>query len=195
MFSGLSSTNIGVAPTKRSERAGWHVQVDHAVFFRFLTSRKATSYDDWDFVTRAKWSIAFTKMDSDGDGSISRKEWCLRSGDVKMFDAIKKNFAALQAEGTGRAVVCQPRGNMTQKEWMTTFDVLDVNQDGYVSIEEFVSLVHFRASRPQGPSTAAAAPATPSASPRPVSPRPASASSPRRRPSSATQQRRPSSAT
>lgn len=77
-----------------------------------------------DKVTLIEWINAFDMIDSNHNGVISRKEWCLHQGDTCVFDAIAtKRFIAV----------------ISREEWRRAFNILDTDKDGSISIEEWAS--------------------------------------------------------
>lgn len=73
-------------------------------------------------ITQAEWDKAFEVLDTDGDGSISRKEWFIKRGTTLMYDAFPKKQLA----------------SISNAEWSQAFISLDVDQDGKVSAEEWL---------------------------------------------------------
>jgi len=68
------------------------------------------------------WEAAFDKLDTDGDGTVSRKEWYLKQGTTSMYDAVQKKH----------------KGSISRDEWKKAFEVLDTDGDGRITVEEWL---------------------------------------------------------
>ena len=76
----------------------------------------------------------FLLLDGDGDGHITRDEFCYG---FRILDAGRDDygyvdlFAAFDLDSDGQS---------SRQQWHLTFDVVDTNQDGLLSAEEFYAV-------------------------------------------------------
>ena len=96
-------------------------------------------------------SDIYAEMDADGDGSVTEAEFvAARPADISEEDATAL-YATIDTEGTGSITEAQfaesmpdgpPPGGMPPQEASSTegaYDALDTNEDGTVSLEEFLA--------------------------------------------------------
>jgi len=85
-------------------------------FFEFIDVDKNQE------VTSDEWLEAFDRIDQDGNGAISRKEWTLKNGTTHLFDSIFKVYSV----------------RVTRDEWRQGFLGLDTDNNGKLSVSEWL---------------------------------------------------------
>lgn len=86
----------------------------------------------------------FQEIDTDGDGSLTMSE--LTSHAQKMSDKMQPSLLSLQEESAGTSTAAPPSGtgggasaSASSDDSATTYDALDTNQDGRVSLAEMLA--------------------------------------------------------
>merc|ERR1719330_1976235 len=73
-------------------------------------------------VSLEEWTKAFDRIDSDGNGFVSKKEWCQRHGTAALYEIVFKMNSV----------------RVTRDEWRQAFQAMDTDGDGIVSTREWL---------------------------------------------------------
>lgn len=72
-------------------------------------------------ISLAEWEKVFETLDTNQNGSVTRKDWYIKYDSTMMYDAIPKKHAA----------------NIAKAEWSRAFGLLDVDGDGSISLDQW----------------------------------------------------------